>query len=79
MRDLDPGEDGRELPAGEEGEICVGPGAPGAWAGQYTPMLGYWNRPDATARRSRAASITPATSACSSATARCSSAAAATS
>jgi acyl-CoA synthetase (AMP-forming)/AMP-acid ligase II len=43
------GEDGRELPAGVEGEICVGPARSGAWAGQYTPMLGYWGRPDATA------------------------------
>jgi long-chain acyl-CoA synthetase len=43
------GDDGRELPAGEEGEICVGPARSGAWAGVYTPMLGYWNRPDATA------------------------------
>src|SRR5258705_7195196 len=43
------GDDGRELPAGVEGEICVGPARTGAWAGQYTPMLGYWNRPDATA------------------------------
>jgi acyl-CoA synthetase (AMP-forming)/AMP-acid ligase II len=43
------GEDGRELPAGSEGEICVAPARAGAWAGVYTPMLGYWNRPDATA------------------------------
>jgi long-chain acyl-CoA synthetase len=40
---------GRALPAGEEGEICVGPARRGAWAGVYTPMLGYWNRPEATA------------------------------
>jgi long-chain acyl-CoA synthetase len=43
------GEDCRELPAGNEGEICVGPARSGAWAGVYTPMLGYWHRPDATA------------------------------
>jgi long-chain acyl-CoA synthetase len=43
------GDDGRELPPGAEGEICVGPARTGEWAGQYTPMLGYWNRPDATA------------------------------
>ncbi len=43
------GEGGRELPAAEEGEICVGPARSGAWAGQYTPMLGYWNRQSATA------------------------------
>ena len=36
------------LPAGEVGEICVGPARAGAWAGVYTPMLGYWNRPEAT-------------------------------
>jgi acyl-CoA synthetase (AMP-forming)/AMP-acid ligase II len=42
-------EDGCELPPGEEGEICVGPARSGEWAGVYTPMLGYWNRPDATA------------------------------
>src|SRR5215468_1141771 len=40
---------GREPPTGVEGEICVGPARSGAWAGVYTPMLGYWNRPDATA------------------------------
>jgi len=43
-------EDGSELPAGAEGEICVGPARSGDWAGVYTPMLGYWNRPDATAQ-----------------------------
>jgi acyl-CoA synthetase (AMP-forming)/AMP-acid ligase II len=40
---------GRELPAGEEGEVCVEPPSDGPWAGFYTPMLGYWNRPEATA------------------------------
>ena len=39
--------EGAELPAGEVGEICVGAARRGAWAGVYTPMLGYWNRPDA--------------------------------
>ena len=43
------GADGRVLPPGEEGEICVGSARAGPWAGVYTPMLGYWNRPDATA------------------------------
>jgi acyl-CoA synthetase (AMP-forming)/AMP-acid ligase II len=42
-------EDERPVPAGEMGEICVGPARKGEWAGVYTPMLGYWNRPDATA------------------------------
>jgi acyl-CoA synthetase (AMP-forming)/AMP-acid ligase II len=42
------GDDGRRLPAGEVGEICIGPAREGPWAGVYTPMLGYWRRPDAT-------------------------------
>ena len=41
-------DEGRELPAGETGEICVAPREDGPWAGVYTPMLGYWNRPEAT-------------------------------
>ena len=41
-------EAGGLLPAGEIGEICVGPATEGEWAGLYTPMLGYWNKPDAT-------------------------------
>ncbi|MCU1458510.1 MAG: AMP-dependent synthetase and ligase [Actinomycetia bacterium] len=40
--------DGRDLPAGETGEICVGPSSRGPWAGLYRPMLGYHGRPDAT-------------------------------
>jgi acyl-CoA synthetase (AMP-forming)/AMP-acid ligase II len=44
---------GRTLPPGEEGEICIGPAREGAWAGVYTPMLGYWQRPDATAQALR--------------------------
>jgi long-chain acyl-CoA synthetase len=39
----------REVPAGEVGEICVAPRTDGPWAGVYTPMLGYWNQPEATA------------------------------
>ncbi len=35
-------------PSGEVGEICVGPAEEGPWAGIYTPMLGYWNQPEAT-------------------------------
>ena len=38
------GDDGRTLPAGETGEILVR-----AADDRYTPMLGYWGRPDATA------------------------------
>jgi acyl-CoA synthetase (AMP-forming)/AMP-acid ligase II len=46
-------ESGRELAAGEEGEVCVEPTNEGPWAGVYTPMLGYWNRPEATAEALR--------------------------
>jgi long-chain acyl-CoA synthetase len=38
------GDDGASLPAGEAGEICVGPADD-----RYRTMLGYWERPDATA------------------------------
>jgi acyl-CoA synthetase (AMP-forming)/AMP-acid ligase II len=38
---------------GEIGEICVAPRASGPWAGVYTPMLGYWNKPDETAQALR--------------------------
>ena len=44
---------GRALPPGEEGEICVGPARAGRFAGLYTPMLGYWRKPEATARALR--------------------------
>ncbi len=37
------------LPQGEIGEICVKPAAAGPYAHVYTTMLGYWNRPEATA------------------------------
>jgi acyl-CoA synthetase (AMP-forming)/AMP-acid ligase II len=40
--------DGAQLPAGEIGEVCVRATATGPLAGVYTPMLGYWGRPDAT-------------------------------
>lgn len=42
-------EDGREVPDGEVGEICVAPATDGPFAGVYTPMLGYWNKPEETA------------------------------
>jgi acyl-CoA synthetase (AMP-forming)/AMP-acid ligase II len=42
------GDDDRELPPGKVGEICVAPRTDGPWAGVYTPMLGYWNRAEAT-------------------------------
>jgi acyl-CoA synthetase (AMP-forming)/AMP-acid ligase II len=37
----------RPLPPGEVGEIAVRPARTGKFAGVYTPMLGYWNRPEA--------------------------------
>jgi len=42
-------ESGAPLPAGEIGEVCVRPAQAGPYAHVYTPMLGYWNRPEATA------------------------------
>ncbi|MDO8390373.1 MAG: AMP-binding protein [Actinomycetota bacterium] len=41
--------DGVPVPDGGEGEICVGPSRTGHFAGCYSTMLGYWNRPEATA------------------------------
>ena len=46
-------DDGAEVAPGEVGEICVGPALDGPWAGVYTPMLGYWNRPAETAEALR--------------------------
>jgi acyl-CoA synthetase (AMP-forming)/AMP-acid ligase II len=43
------GAGGELLEPGEEGEICVGPTKSGHFAGCYSTMLGYWNRPEATA------------------------------
>ncbi len=43
-------DEGRSLPSGEVGEICVGPARSGPWAGVYSPMLGYWKRPEETAK-----------------------------
>lgn len=40
-------DDGAEVPVGETGEVCVGP-APGD--DRYRLMLGYWRRPDDTAK-----------------------------
>jgi long-chain acyl-CoA synthetase len=31
------------------GELCVGGRSDGPWAGLYTPMIGYWDNPEATA------------------------------
>jgi len=46
-------EEGRQLQSGEVGEICVAPVASSEWKGVYTPMLGYWNKPAATAEALR--------------------------
>jgi len=46
-------DDGREVAPGAVGELCVAPRLEGEWAGVYTPMLGYWNRPEATAEALR--------------------------
>lgn len=46
-------DDAAPLPAGELGELCVGPATRGPYAGLYTPMLGYWRRPEETARALR--------------------------
>jgi acyl-CoA synthetase (AMP-forming)/AMP-acid ligase II len=46
-------EDGRVVPAGTVGEVCIGPTAEGPFAGAYTPMLGYWRQPEATAEALR--------------------------
>jgi long-chain acyl-CoA synthetase len=43
-------ETGKELAAGEVGEVCVAPVTEGPWAFVYTPMLGYWRQPDESAR-----------------------------
>jgi len=41
-------EQDRALPIGETGEVCIGPRSEGRWAGVWTPMLGYWKRPEET-------------------------------
>jgi acyl-CoA synthetase (AMP-forming)/AMP-acid ligase II len=38
----------RVLGPGEFGEITIRAATSGPYAGAYTPMLGYWNKPDAT-------------------------------
>jgi long-chain acyl-CoA synthetase len=42
-------QDDQPLPQGELGQICVKPASSGRYAHVYTTMLGYWNRPEATA------------------------------
>jgi len=43
------GDDGAPLAPGEVGEICVRPARSGEFADVYTPMLGYWRKPEASA------------------------------
>jgi len=47
------GADGEILPSGMLGEVCIGPSETGPWTGVYTPMLGYWKNPEATAKSLR--------------------------
>lgn len=42
------GDDDSLLTKGEVGEICVAAASDGPFAHVYTPMLGYWNKPEAT-------------------------------
>ncbi|MEZ5245658.1 MAG: AMP-binding protein [Acidimicrobiales bacterium] len=46
-------ESGVPVAVGEAGEVCVGPALEGEWADVYRPMLGYWNRPEASAEALR--------------------------
>ena len=50
-------EDDRALPPGAAGELCIEAVTEGPWAGVYTPMLGYWRRPDATSETIRDARL----------------------
>lgn len=38
------------VPQGEAGEVAIRARDSGVWKGVYTPLLGYWRRPDATAQ-----------------------------
>jgi acyl-CoA synthetase (AMP-forming)/AMP-acid ligase II len=46
-------EEDRALPPGEIGEVAVTAAETGPYAGCYTPMLGYWKRPEATQKTLR--------------------------
>ena len=46
-------DDGAPVDAGDVGEVCVGAAEDGLFAAAYTPMLGYWDRPEATAEALR--------------------------
>ncbi len=41
-------DDGQPVRDDAVGELCLAPATSGPFAGCYTPMLGYWNRPEAT-------------------------------
>jgi acyl-CoA synthetase (AMP-forming)/AMP-acid ligase II len=41
--------EGREVAKGDLGEVCLRAAQTGEWRGVYTPMLGYWGRPEETA------------------------------
>ncbi|MBD3759610.1 AMP-binding protein [Rhizorhabdus sp.] len=43
-------EEDRPVPLGDAGEICVRAAEAGPYAGIYTPTLGYWDRPEQTAK-----------------------------
>ncbi len=46
-------ENDQPLAPGTAGEICARAVTEGAWAGVYSPFLGYWRRPEATQRSLR--------------------------
>jgi long-chain acyl-CoA synthetase len=46
-------DEGTPVAAGETGEVCVGPAEHGEFADLYRPMLGYWNRAEASAEALR--------------------------
>jgi acyl-CoA synthetase (AMP-forming)/AMP-acid ligase II len=46
-------DDDHTLAPGEVGEVCVRAASTGPLADQWTPMLGYWNQPEASARALR--------------------------
>jgi acyl-CoA synthetase (AMP-forming)/AMP-acid ligase II len=41
--------DGTDVAQGQTGEVCVSGATDGDWAGIYRPMLGYWQREEASA------------------------------
>lgn len=43
-------QDQNPVPTGGEGEVAIRATQTGPWTGVYTPLLGYWRRPDATAQ-----------------------------